>query len=119
MQQHKNQLEKDVCQEKPFPAAALKSLKKSLQDHGNDQDFFTFDPFFRVTVSLDSGQAKPGINVLLPDGGGFNVTKDESKAKVSGDRVKGRIHLPKPQTVFDKQYRFDVKFDVRFLKTES
>ncbi len=104
--------------EKRFPTAALKSLKQSLRTSGNDDEFDIFDPFFFIAVHSD-GEAEPSINVMLPDGGGFNITKDESNAKISDVRVQGRIYLPKPQEVFGKQYRFDVKFDVRLLQAGS
>ena len=104
--------------EKRFPPAALKSLKQALQTSGNDDEFDIFDPFFFIAVRID-GETEPSINVMLPDGGGFNITKDESNATINDDRVRGRIYLPKPQEVFGKQYQFDVKFDVRLLRAGS
>ena len=103
--------------EKRFPSAALKSLKQALKANGNDDEFTIFDPFLFIAMRVD-GETDPSINVMLPDGGGFNITKDKSSAKLSGDRIRGRAYLPMPQTVFGKQYRLDVKFDLRLLQTD-
>ena len=120
---YKNKSEDEVTTvvyltENAFPAEALKSQKKALSKSGNDEDFFIFDPFFFVRVIVDR-ESQPSINVMLPNGGGFNVIEDKSKVKVNGDRVQGHISLPEPQEVFDKQYRFDVKLDVRLLSVEG
>jgi hypothetical protein len=120
---YKNKFEDEVTTvvyltEKAFPATALKSLKEELRKNGNDEEFFIFDPFFFVRVTTGD-ETEPSINVMLPNGGGFNVTEDQSKVKVSGDRVQGHMCLPEPQKVFDTQYRFDLKFDLRLLGVEG
>lgn len=100
--------------ENPFPPKALMSLKEALRKSGNDVDFFVFEPFFYIAVTIGDG-SRPSVNVMLPRGAGFNISQDKSTGKVTGDRVQGRVFLPEPEEVLNEPCRCDVKFDLRLL----
>jgi hypothetical protein len=95
--------------EKPLDTA---KLKKSFIEHGNDKDFFVFDP--HVELIFDDKGALFQV-VMYADGKTMNLIGDDTikaSAKIADGKVTGKGVTEKPVKAFDGTFEFDVTFDV-------
>jgi hypothetical protein len=95
--------------EKPLDTA---KLKKSFKEHGNDEDFFVFDP--HVQLIFDDKGALFQV-VMYADGKTINLIGDDTikaSAKTADGKVAGRGVTEKPAKAFGGTFEFDVTFDV-------
>ena len=95
--------------EKPLDTA---KLKKSFKQHGDDQDFFVFDP--HVQLIFDDKGALFQV-VMYAEGKTINLIGDDTikaSAKIADDKVVGKGLTEKPAKAFSETFEFDLTFDV-------
>ena len=87
-------------------------LKASFEKKGNDEDFFPFDPFAKLVFD-DKGELfqlalyAKGNNIILQGDPNIKV-----EASFKDGQAKGKAKAVKP----DKEYDFDIKFEVKMMK---
>jgi hypothetical protein len=95
--------------EKPLDTT---KLKKSFKQHGDDQDFYVFDP--HVELIFDDKGALFQV-VMYAEGKTLNLVGDDTikaSAKVADGKIAGKGLTEKPAKAFSETFEFDVTFDV-------